>query len=122
MYDVNNDIELSIISGSTNGDVCLWRTSDVVDKMHENAYWETKELENAYSFKAHNDCTNGCSFHPYLPLLVTSSGQRWFPEVCDSDDENREVLFCKSNDGENTTKLWFLFGQEASSADTDNDG
>lgn len=37
--------------------------------------------------QAHSDCTNAASFHPYLPLLATSSGQRHFEDSSDSSDE-----------------------------------
>jgi len=30
------------------------------------------------SFEAHKDVVNGCSFHPSLPFLATTSGQRSF--------------------------------------------
>jgi len=40
-------------------------------------------------FVAHGDFVNGASFHPSLPLLATTSGQRQFEEPGnDSDDEN----------------------------------
>ena len=112
IYDVKNEVELSLISGCTDGEVSFWRTKDIVDKTNETTDWTTTELEQEYTFQAHSDCTNGCSFHPYLPLLVTSSGQRWFPDVCESDEENSDVLVRQSNSGENKTKVWYLYGQE----------
>lgn len=46
------------------------------------------------------------SFHPTLPLLATTSGQRYTFEP--NDDENDEKLFVSKKKHENSLNLWWL--------------
>lgn len=59
------------------------------------------------SFKAHNDCVNGISFHPSLKLMATSSGQRKLTNFdvntsSESEDESEKKIFIS----ENSLKIW----------------
>ncbi|XP_020822083.2 telomerase Cajal body protein 1 [Phascolarctos cinereus] len=70
-----------LASGSTDGVVSVWDTS----RTGEN------QQEPLMSFLPQNDCTNGVSLHPSMPLLATSSGQRVFPEPTNSEDEEGQA-------------------------------
>uniref|UniRef100_A0A803LL72 Telomerase Cajal body protein 1 n=1 Tax=Chenopodium quinoa TaxID=63459 RepID=A0A803LL72_CHEQI len=56
----------------------------------------------ASSFAAASDTVNGFSFHPFLPMAVTSSGHRRFGFPDDADDA--EVVTTNSN--ENCASVW----------------
>ena len=111
IYDQTVDAEWSAVSGSTDGFVKFWGMKGTIQKANElDSYqWQTDHLDPSYSFKAHDDCVNGCGIHPFLPLLATTSGQRHFPEVCDSEDDS-DILIRKSNKGINNVKLWQVNG------------
>jgi len=75
-----------IISGNADGVVSIWDST-----LPPVSYDTTKEAtqEPVMKFVAHGDLVNGASFHPSLPLLATTSGQRQFAEPGnDSDSEN----------------------------------
>ncbi|XP_020630480.1 telomerase Cajal body protein 1-like isoform X3 [Orbicella faveolata] len=75
-----------IISGNADGCVSIWDST--LPPLNDDT---TKEatLQPVMKFVAHGDFVNGASFHPSLPLLATTSGQRQFEEPGnDSDDEN----------------------------------
>lgn len=64
------------------------------------------------TFVGHGDLTNGACFHPSLPLLATTSGQRHFVEPeNDSDDENTMDQEMKMH-GDNSLRIWAVGGQE----------
>ncbi|XP_048221852.1 telomerase Cajal body protein 1 isoform X2 [Perognathus longimembris pacificus] len=69
-----------LVSGSTSGVVSVWDISDY------------GKPEPVLSFVPQQDCTNGVSLHPSLPLLATASGQRVFPEPTTSEDEGEQKL------------------------------
>ena len=51
--------------------------------------YDLRDGHEATRFEAAGDCVSGCAFHPGLPLLATSSGQRRFPLApSDSDSES----------------------------------
>ncbi|XP_028405488.1 telomerase Cajal body protein 1-like [Dendronephthya gigantea] len=93
-----------VISGNHDGTVSVWDTyvsSDVI-------------LPCGMTYIAHDDCTNGVSFHPSLPLLATASGQRKF--VIKDEFENGE------NEDEQTRcdcslRLWKLSCNSQTSMD-----
>jgi WD40 repeat protein len=71
-----------------------------------------KEVLPSIEFQAHQDCVNGVSFHPTLPILATTSGQRIYPIIADDEDE----LFTMSNTPyENSLKLWWTRDDHLSS-------
>lgn len=75
-----------IISGNADGIVSIWDST--LPPVNDDT---TKEatLQPIMKFVTHGDFVNGASFHPSLPLLATTSGQRQFEEPGnDSDDEN----------------------------------
>ena len=59
-------------------------------------------------YSMHSDAVSGCSLHPFLPYLATSSGQRHvdFPNFSDDESGNSEDEDLKLNSEENTLKLW----------------
>ncbi|XP_074598889.1 telomerase Cajal body protein 1 homolog [Brevipalpus obovatus] len=59
------------------------------------------------SFKAFVDNANGASWHPTLPLIATSSGQRSWPDLAGSDDEDHHFTKTLSH-GLNSLSLWWL--------------
>ncbi|XP_015229273.1 PREDICTED: telomerase Cajal body protein 1 [Cyprinodon variegatus] len=71
-----------LLSGDTEGVVSVWDT-------HTARPDGTEELlQPQIRFKAHWDCTNGISLHPFMPILATSSGQRQFPWPADSEGDS----------------------------------
>lgn len=65
----------------------------------------------------HTDAVSGCSLHPYLPYLATSSGQRHvkFPVISDDDSDEKsedDDDDFKENLVENTLKLWYFDPKE----------
>ncbi|XP_024915719.1 telomerase Cajal body protein 1 isoform X2 [Cynoglossus semilaevis] len=79
------DLDLSgryLLSGDTEGVVSVWDTQTAPPDGNEEL------LQPQLRFQAHWDCTNGISVHPFMPLLVTSSGQRQFPWPGDSEGES----------------------------------
>ena len=61
-----------VMTGNTNGSVTAWdlastSTTNVEDKVIP----PVMEIKNI-----HQDAINGCSIHPWLPMISTSSGQR----------------------------------------------
>lgn len=91
-----------IISGSTDGNVSIW---DVTKHFDVLVPFPDEPLLPSHRFPASNDCVNGVSLHPYLPVLATSSGQRQFPVMYDSDDEEEAQ---QQKTEENCLKLWHL--------------
>ncbi|XP_076800805.1 telomerase Cajal body protein 1-like [Clavelina lepadiformis] len=127
-FDMINDYmegcELKLASGSTTGEVHLWDVKDTINSFADMDLLQmdvkAKMLNPTYSFTAHNDCVNGCSVHPYLPIIATSSGQRKFPEPCGSDDEV-DAMFKSNTIQENKVKLWLLENCFPKNAVTNND-
>uniref|UniRef100_A0A6Q2XDV9 Telomerase Cajal body protein 1 n=1 Tax=Esox lucius TaxID=8010 RepID=A0A6Q2XDV9_ESOLU len=69
-----------LLTGDTEGLVSVWDTLTAPPDGNEEL------LQPHLQFQAHRDCTNGISVHPFMPLLVTSSGQRQFVSPGDSSD------------------------------------
>ncbi len=46
------------------------------------------------------------SFHPTLPVLSSTSGQRKFVEI--SDDDNEDLFYLNKDNHENSLKLWWV--------------
>ncbi|KNA12280.1 hypothetical protein SOVF_127390 [Spinacia oleracea] len=70
------------------------------------------------SFAAASDTVNGFSFHPFLPMAVSSSGHRRFGFPDDADDE--EVVTINSN--ENCASVWgFSYNSAAENVMSIND-
>jgi len=57
------------------------------------------------SFTAHSDAVNGCQFHPTLPYLVTSSGQRKFNLPTEYQEEDKSE---KDSNGDCRVLVWYL--------------
>ncbi|KAM4537292.1 telomerase Cajal body protein 1 [Odontesthes bonariensis] len=71
-----------LLSGDTEGVVTVWDAQTAPPDCDEEL------LQPQLKFKAHWDCTNGVSIHPFMPLLATSSGQRQFPWPGDSEADS----------------------------------
>eukprot|EP00063_Salmo_salar_P036719 XP_014011554.1 PREDICTED: telomerase Cajal body protein 1-like [Salmo salar] len=69
-----------LLSGDTEGVVSVWDTLTAPLDGNEEV------LQPHLQFQAHRDCTNGISVHPFMPLLVSTSGQRQFLDPGDSSD------------------------------------
>ncbi|KAM9400695.1 LOW QUALITY PROTEIN: telomerase Cajal body protein 1-like [Salvelinus alpinus] len=80
---INFDLDASaryLLSGDTGGMVSVWDTLTAPPDGNEEV------LQPHLQFQAHGDCTNGISVHPFMPLLVPTSGQRQFLDPGDSSD------------------------------------
>ncbi|XP_038851977.1 telomerase Cajal body protein 1 isoform X2 [Salvelinus namaycush] len=69
-----------LLSGDTEGVVSVWDTLTAPPDGNQEL------LQPQLHFQAHRDCTNGISVHPFMPLLVSSSGQRQFLSPGDGSD------------------------------------
>ncbi|KAK2573787.1 Telomerase Cajal body protein 1 [Acropora cervicornis] len=78
-----------IISGNADGTVAVWDST--LPPTSDDTTAEAT-LQPVMKFIAHGDFVNGASFHPSLPLLATSSGQRQFELLghCTDDEESME--------------------------------
>ncbi|CAG2103388.1 unnamed protein product, partial [Medioppia subpectinata] len=86
-----------LVTGSDTGFVAIYDISS--ESSDENV------MKPINTFVAHNDCVNGISLHPTLPVLSTTSGQRRFPDISDSEDEDLSLL---KTTQENSLKLWWF--------------
>ncbi|CAG2158042.1 unnamed protein product, partial [Oppiella nova] len=77
-FDLSSDSKY-LVTGSDTGFVA---TYDI------NCEASDEIMKPLNTFSAHKDCVNGVSFHPTLPLLSTTSGQRRFADISDSEDEH----------------------------------
>ncbi|XP_067117581.1 telomerase Cajal body protein 1 [Osmerus mordax] len=71
-----------LLSGDTEGVVSVWDTLTAPPDGSEEL------VQPQLQFQAHRDCTNGISIHPFMPLLVSSSGQRQFLWPGDSEGDS----------------------------------
>lgn len=99
--------EVLLCSGSTDGKMHFWSLKEQLT--YDTAYGNDAKIGvvDAHSFQAHIDCMNGCSAHPTLPLLLSTSGQRKFPSFFESDDDDTEVDEDYIPE-ENIVKLWHI--------------
>lgn len=107
-----------LISGDTSGCVTIWDTQIGVETSNsESPLLSMKSLPERFRCRVNDDCTNGVSFHPWLPLVATSSGQRHLTcrlnnSVGDSSsdsDIDDEPSRQKSPSRENSVKLWWAY-------------
>jgi len=96
-----------LLTGDTNGFVKVWDTQKALELTAESSQMAVDEL---CSWKAHNDCTNGVSCHPWLPLVATSSGQRHTTVSSSSSDADSRSDSDDAVDpvAENAVKLWWV--------------
>nr|CAG4641725.1 EOG090X06W9 [Eurycercus lamellatus] len=68
-----------LITGDTSGFVTIWDTLkglEISSSSESPPSSSSGPLAEMIHWRVNNDCTNGVSFHPWLPLLASSSGQR----------------------------------------------
>ncbi|XP_062994175.1 telomerase Cajal body protein 1 [Elgaria multicarinata webbii] len=93
-----------LLSGNTEGLVTVWDTTQPPSSD------PCPVLQPILQFQALQDCVNGISLHPSLPLLASASGQRKFPDLWDSGDEEAEGDVPSSRRqarGDNSLQLWW---------------
>ncbi|XP_077554232.1 telomerase Cajal body protein 1 homolog [Haemaphysalis longicornis] len=93
-----------LVTGNSNGIVTVW------DLRVEPLELEDSEplKKPGLFFKAHDDCVNGVSLHPSLPIYATTSGQRRFPELC--EDDNSDSFFALEDNVkmDSSLRLWWI--------------
>ncbi|KAL0281532.1 UNVERIFIED_CONTAM: hypothetical protein PYX00_002490 [Menopon gallinae] len=94
-FDLANE-KPHLVTGSTDGRIIIYDTTVLT---------EDKEtiLEPVIAWKGHDDCVNGVSFHPFWPILASSSGQYHQPESETDDGESTP-----ESKVENSVKLWSI--------------
>ncbi|XP_072179905.1 telomerase Cajal body protein 1-like [Diadema setosum] len=102
-----------LVSGNQNGTVTVWDTTQT--PMTSPSVNSDPLLLPTMKFKAHQDCVNGVSLHPYLPVMATASGQRrlqrpWTDrlEDGDSDDSSSGGEEVSKTSADNSLRLWSL--------------
>lgn len=100
-----------LASGSLDGNVNFYDLNEI-DKNSEVDLNKESIFEPTFKFKAHRDCVNGVSLHPFYPLLASCSGQRKFKQL-NEDDENRFFNGCNVDEYDNSLKLWWLTDMQA---------
>ncbi|XP_064614819.1 telomerase Cajal body protein 1-like [Liolophura sinensis] len=100
-FDVDNSGRY-LVSGNHDGTVSVWDMTRAPATLPDS---QDPVLEPVLNYKAHNDTVNGASLHPSMPLLVTSSGQRHFSNLLDSDEEDTDPI---SNKVDNSVRLWYM--------------
>ena len=93
-----------VVSGNTDGSATVWN----LDNAPEN---EDKVIQPSHDLKdLHKDAVNGCSLHPWLPMLATCSGQRHVnpPKIDKDEDEIEEDEVSNIAAFENSLKIWSL--------------
>lgn len=95
-----------VVSGNNNGVVTVWDVKLPSKQIHVG---QSIILEPVQFYQAHNDCVNGISLHPNLPLLATSSGQRQFPDLLDSEGEESDgaIFTYQHIVKDNSIRLWW---------------
>ena len=89
-----------LASGQHNGLLSVWDTEAPLQD-------QSDILQPLADIPAHNDTVNGVSFHPYLPLLSSASGQHHIKFTMALDSEGEDEMSDASVE-ENTVKLWWL--------------
>lgn len=93
-----------VASGNSNGLVSVWDISKPVIENGES----TPIVRPAIEFCAHSDCVNGIGFNPTYPVIATSSGQRKFLDIVDSEEEEEGDMFTAKNVVcDNSLVLWW---------------
>ncbi|KAF7236745.1 Telomerase Cajal body protein 1 [Varanus komodoensis] len=92
-----------LLSGDTEGLVTAWDTTQPPSSAPGPV------LQPTLQFQALQDCVNGVSLHPSLPLLATASGQRTFPDLWDEEAETEgdAPSSCRPAHGDNSLQLWW---------------
>ncbi|XP_078234622.1 telomerase Cajal body protein 1 isoform X2 [Pogona vitticeps] len=96
-----------LVSGSTEGLVTVWDTTRPPGSGPRSV------LPPVLQFQALQDCVNGISLHPSVPLMATASGQRKFPGLWDSGSEEEEEeegdppSDRRATRGDNSLQLWW---------------
>lgn len=92
-FDISSDGQY-LVSGNCTGEISTWK----LDQNIEKSDGVESVLTLNSKIPVHNDCVNGVSLHPTLPLLATASGQRHN----DENDDDEQIL----KDTDISLKLW----------------
>lgn len=82
-----------LFTGNTDGSLKMWNLFEV--------YADTMSPVKELSYKLHEDCLNGISIHPFLPIVATSSGQHIHPEQVLMESETECAV-------ENFITMWWM--------------
>ncbi|KAL4098819.1 hypothetical protein QTP88_023347 [Uroleucon formosanum] len=91
-FDISSDGQY-LVSGNCTGEISTWK----LDQNTEKSDGIERVLTLNSKIPVHNDCVNGVSLHPTLPLLATASGQRH-----NENDDDEQIL----KDTDTSLKLW----------------
>jgi WD40 repeat protein len=92
-----------LATANTDGNVTFWNVSN----------YDIDGSEKC--FRLHEDAVNGCSLHPFMPLLATSGGQWKFDiemggALSDDDDGEEEMNGGCDLYYDNSLRIWSLMG------------
>ena len=82
-----------LFSGSTDGKLYYWKIRNNIP-------------EKVFERTVHRSAANAASIHPFAPVLASGSGQRVFPSVADSDNEDTLTATPVSD---NSLTIWTAF-------------
>ncbi|CAM1303054.1 WRAP53 (predicted) [Pycnogonum litorale] len=94
-------------SGNQDGTISIWDVDNRTDDVES-------VVVPSLNYRGHDDCVNGVSFHPSLPLLASCSGQRKFEDpVSDTesiaDDDDDDAMFTSERIVvDNSLRLWWF--------------
>lgn len=81
-----------LFTGNTDGCLKVWNLFEI--------YADNSLPVKEFSYKLHDDCLNGVSIHPFLPVFATSSGQH-LNQMPDMDSETECSV-------ENFITMWWV--------------
>ncbi|XP_046574729.1 telomerase Cajal body protein 1-like [Haliotis rubra] len=92
-----------MISGNHNGTVSVW---DTLQPPKAGMLDSEPLIKPVLNYQAHTDVVNGLSVHRSMPLMCTTSGQRHYPALGDSDDSDAETA-PSSSSIDYSLRLWY---------------
>ncbi|XP_071085011.1 telomerase Cajal body protein 1-like [Haliotis cracherodii] len=92
-----------LFSGNHDGTVSIW---DTLQPPESGMPDDEPLLKPVLNYQAHTDVVNGLSVHRTMPLMCTTSGQRHYPALGDSDDSDTETA-PSSSSIDYSLRLWY---------------
>ncbi|XP_067668654.1 telomerase Cajal body protein 1-like [Haliotis asinina] len=93
-----------MVSGNHDGTVSVW---DTLQPPQTGMLESEPLLKPVLNYQAHTDVVNGLSVHRTMPLMCTTSGQRHYPALGDSDDSDTETA-PSSSSIDYSLRLWYF--------------